>query len=375
MPKKSTEKTRKNKIRLIFLLAAAGIAAILIVVNFFFPFAYLDNRFSSLAANPRREGELRIHFLDVGQGDCVMLEFPDGKTAVIDAGPSDSESSRIPVLYAKALKIKKFDYLVSTHADDDHCGGFSRLLNEADVDCAYLPYDGLETAGEAYLSFYRKITAAAKSVNESRRYSSIVGEGYYMVFLSPRSKESNPAYADENDSSAVLWLDYGGASALFTADISSTVERSLLAEYALDNTIFDTADGRKVELDSSEILKVAHHGSAYSSSLEWLSLLNFRTAVVSCGAGNSYGHPSAAALHNLKEANPAAEIYRTDECGYVVVTIKPDGTYTTEYEKSRSSKQAKEAAEQTKRLFALGFIHTKHTKHTKRNTHTEETVC
>lgn len=355
--KKDKKKARKKKIGLIAFLTALGIAAILIVVNLFFPFAYIDNRFAAVAADPRKEGELRIHFLDVGQGDCTILEFPDGKTAIIDAGPPDSGSSRNLVLYAKALKIEKFDYLIATHTDQDHCGGFTRLLEEVSADCAYLPGVEPETAGATYQSFYRKITAQAKIVKESRRYASISGAGYYMVFLSPHSREVQTG-VDENDASAVIWLDYGGVSALFSGDISSAVESSLLSEYALDPTIFDPPDGLRVSLDSSEILKVAHHGSAYSSSLDWLRFINFRTAVISCGAGNAYGHPSATALNNLKTANSAAEIYRTDECGYVMITVEADGSYTTEFEKSTGVKGTEQVA-QARTLFALGYIQMK----------------
>lgn len=370
--RENSEKKRKNRIKAVVFLVVAGIAAILLAVNFFWPFEYWDNRFSSVAADPREEGELRIHFLDVGQGDCAILEFPDGKTAIIDAGPSDNASARNLVLYTRALKIKKFDYLVATHADEDHCGGFARLLRKVGVDCVYLPYDGLETGGAAYLSFYDEVVAQARSINFSERYASISGTGYYMVFLSPHSWAATAGQEiDENDASAVTWLDYGGVSALFTGDISASTEKSLLAEYALDNTIFDTADGLSVELDSTEILKVAHHGSAYSSSLEWLQLLNFQTAVVSCGAGNAYGHPSQTALSNLKTASAGAEIYRTDECGYIIVTIDGTGKYTVSCQNTApETEQTGRPAGAARELCALGYIQIK------RNAgYTEDSIC
>lgn len=335
-------------------LGLAAAIVILCVVNFFYPIEYWYNPYGSLSSAPRNEGELRIHFLNVGQGDCTILEFPDGKSGIIDCGPETSAARNV-VLYARALKIKKFDFLVCTHGDADHCGGFSTLLKQIPAGIAYIPYDGTANSGNAYLSFYERVCDKADAVKYSERYANIRGEGYYMVFLSPHSRAATAGEtADENEASAVTWLDYGGVSALFTADISVNAEYSLLAEYALDETIFDTADGLKVKLGESEILKVAHHGSAYSSSLEWLRFLNYETAVISCGAGNAYGHPSETALRNLRTANPDGRIYRTDQSGYVIVTIRKDGKYTVSTEQATANA---EGIKEIREIISLKYVH------------------
>jgi competence protein ComEC len=118
-----------------------------------------------------------------------------------------------------------------------------------------------------------------------------------------------------------------GVSALFPGDASTSVEQNILLDDRLG--FFEE---KKVDLKSTEILKVSHHGSADSSSLSFLQYLNVRTAVVSCGKDNEYGHPHETVIDSLKSVG--AEIYRTDEKGHVTVTVKRDGTYVANTIKS-----------------------------------------
>ena len=297
-------------------LAAGVIFIVIAVLAYFFPFRTLLPAYKLPA---RQEGELRLHFLDVGQGDCTLVEFQDGEVLVIDAGDGAFQTENKLIRYIKGLAPKSLSMLL-THADSDHLGGFKSLLEVFGTKEFYLPALSSDTADYGTL-----LAAIEKSGCEKAalsRYDTIVKEGAYLICLSPYSFGET----DENDSSAVLYLDCGGVNAVFCGDISSAREKLLTREYALDETLFDSGD-YKVRLDGVKLLKVAHHGSAYSSSEEWLSLLRPETSIISCGRGNDYSHPAEEALARIKAASPNGEIYRTDELGDVMVTIK-DGKYT-----------------------------------------------
>ncbi|MBQ9081065.1 MAG: hypothetical protein IJY26_00315, partial [Clostridia bacterium] len=239
-------------------------------------------------------------------------------------------------------------------ADKDHFGGVESVLNEVEVHHVYLPYQATLASEEAYLSLYQTALKKAFTVAYSERYMHIQGENYFLMFLSPKSPSFTEGMED-NEASAVVWLDYLGTSVLFAGDMTNQTEASLLHEYTLLDGIFDLKD-MHVNLESTEILKVAHHGSAYSSSLPWLELLNAETAIISCGAGNSYGHPSSQALENLRIANPDTQIYRTDECGTIVLTATGKSTYATVYENQSA---ASAAVFQEDGLLGLAYIKTK----------------
>ena len=102
----------------------------------------------------RREGELRIHFLDVGQGDCSIIEFPDGRTMIIDGGNGREENTSRILRYANALKIDRFDFLLLTHADSDHCGGLEQVLDVKGAGRVYMPDIRDPSVNDRYAAFY-----------------------------------------------------------------------------------------------------------------------------------------------------------------------------------------------------------------------------
>lgn len=294
----------------------------LIAVLFVAALAVFDCCFSYYALLPaadlsaRKEGELRLHFLDVGQGDCTVVEFPEGDVLVIDAG-GESRSDHIKLVrYLKGLHPVSVSML-ATHSDLDHIGGFSVLLSEFGAETFYLPafddgsgeYDALLAAAEE---------AGCRQVALSRYCTISRPCGAYLVCLSPYSSGET----DGNDASVVLYLSYLGTTAVLCGDISSAREKLLVRENALDETLF-SSETCSVRLSDTDILKVAHHGSADSSSAEWLDLLDAEVAVISCGRGNTYSHPAGETLDRLSAAG--AEIYRTDELGDIVIGIGADG--------------------------------------------------
>jgi len=329
------EKNRiEKKLRLIKLITLCVVMAAVLGLCIFSAFCPPDT-WKYYVRKPkldkRAEGELRIHFLDVGQGDATLIELPDGKVALIDGGDSRESTAETILRHMNALKIDTVDYLIVTHADADHCGSLARVLQCKKVLNAYLPIIKPENAGEAYQAFYAQLLEEECAMLYGSRAIQIGDSNsehpYTFSFLYPYSldaTEENAEYATDNNSeSSVLWLDYFGVSALFTGDAPTLTEGMLMRD---DEMGALSAYG--VDLKSTEILKVAHHGSNESSALEFLQYLQIQTAVISCGRDNIYGHPTSSVVDNLTAVG--ATTYRTDWHGSVIVTIRPQGEYDVE---------------------------------------------
>ena len=227
------------------------------------------------------EGELRIHFIDVGQGDCQLIEFPDGKVALIDGGDGRESTETTVLRYLNALKIDTIDYLVVSHDDADHCGALDKVLEQKKILNAYLPATKPENSNSEYAQFFARLLEEACTLQYSKSYLDLGNQesenGYSFVFLYPNLVDADTAQEDDNENSAVLWLDYQGVSALFTGDAPFSTEGALMRDDRLGLYEF-----LGVDLTSTEILKVAHHGSADGTSAEFLEYLRVKTAIVSC---------------------------------------------------------------------------------------------
>lgn len=276
----------------------------------------------------REEGELRVHFIDVGQGDCTLVELPDDKILLIDGG-NDVDTSTLNVMrYLHALKVDKIDYLLVTHADVDHCGGLSTVLKQYPVGTAFLPVADEQEAG-AYADFFNALKTSGCSYVYANRSVDLSQGGtypYVLRFLYPytlHTQDGATPPANDNEASAVAWLDYQGTSVLFTGDAPMATEEKLMRDDALG-----LLEPMHVQLSDTEILKVAHHGSADSTSAEFLRYLGVEHAVISCGEDNLYGHPSTAVYSSLLAEG--VEVLRTDKDGHVIATLLFSGEYTFE---------------------------------------------
>ncbi len=308
------EKKRRRLFKLLTLVLSVLLVIAVALVHYFIPFRSM---LSAYAFPVRKAGELRLHFLDVGQADCTIVEFPEGDIVLVDAGDGSWKNDNKLTRYLKGLKPQSLT-LVCTHADGDHSGGFENVIDLFGAKEVYFPV--LPSTASAYLRFEESVKRAGVAFDTMKRYDVVASaSGAYLCCLSPYSMgETN-----ENDASTVLYLYYGGVTALLCGDISSQREEKLLQEYQIDNTLFDKGE-YAVRLDGVDILKVAHHGSNSSSSSEWLSLLNPQTAIISCGKGNSYFHPSGDVVTRLQTVG--AQVRRTDELGDIIVNIL-DGEY------------------------------------------------
>lgn len=246
------------------------------------------------------DGLLRIHFIDVGQGDSIFTELPNGETMLIDAGPTGG----VTASYIKGLGCSRLDYVVATHPDADHITGMPQVLGSFSVGKFFMP-DKEHTTG----TFERMLNAVAANgcmAEYAFAGKTIVRTGDLSVsFVGPAK-----AYNENNSSSAVIKLVYKNNTVLFTGDAETDAETDMI------NAGFDL---------KADVLKVGHHGSTSSTSEAFLRAVSPKIAVISVGADNSYGHPAQPVLALLNGFG--VEIYRTDEAGTIV--IECDGTNYT----------------------------------------------
>lgn len=235
---------------------------------------------------------LYVHYIDVGQGDSELI-CCGGEYMLIDAGePSASDTV---VDYLNDHGIEKLEYVVCSHGHADHCGGLDAVVENFDVGTVFTsPYPGDTSSYEIFSDAVsaKGLDMTVPELGES--YS--LGEARFE-FIGPLEE-----YDNINDDSLVMRLEYGDTSFLFTGDMTSKAERNLLE------------DGANVKCD---VLKVGHHGSSSSSSYRFLYEAEPKIAVISCEAGNSYGHPHEEALSRLNDCG--AEVCRTDLEGSIII--------------------------------------------------------
>jgi competence protein ComEC len=258
---------------------------------------------------PAGSGELRVYFLDVGQGDAELILF-NNKTILIDAGETDRGDRVVADL--KKLGVMRIDLLVATHAHSDHIGGMEAVLAAFPV--SRVLDAGVPSSSSLYGQFLTGIDNRGIPYTVAEQGQTIdLDPALPILVLSPPEKRLND---DANENSVVLRVSYGTVDFLFTGDLGGDAEDALAKSgYALD----------------AEILKVGHHGSSSSTGKAFLARVHPETAVIETGADNPYGHPHASTLQRLAAAG--ATVYRTDTDGMVLVETN-GASYTVTTEKS-----------------------------------------
>lgn len=252
---------------------------------------------SGLDGTVSSNGTLKVHYIDVGQADSILVQTPNGKNMLIDAG-NNADSSKV-VAYLKSHGVNKIDVLVGTHPHEDHIGGMTTVVNSFNIGKVYMPKvshttktytDLIKAIGNKGL----KITEATTGVNID-----IDSSLSKLIIIAPNSK----TYDNMNDYSAVIRLVYKSTSFLFAGDAAEASEHEMVS-----NGISLSAD----------VLKIGHHGSSTSTTPAFLKAVAPKYAVISVGKDNDYGHPNPAALSRLNQAK--VEIYRTDISGTIIVS-------------------------------------------------------
>ncbi|MBI4090264.1 MAG: MBL fold metallo-hydrolase [Candidatus Kerfeldbacteria bacterium] len=259
----------------------------------------------ALWSGPAADGGWRLIALDVGQGDAILLQTPDGSDVLVDGGPDERVVERLTKFMSPSDRT--LELVVLTHPDADHVGGLPAVAEHFRIERV------LETAVRSP-SRADRTWEAALDAQQTVRLKAASGQamtigGVEITVLWPPA--DTPADAEpRNDTSVVLHLRYGEVDILLTGDISSDVEQRLVATGVLPDV---------------EVLKVPHHGSISSSSQEFLDALKPETAVISVGRNNRYGHPHPVVLRRLERRG--IEVRRTDVDGDVVLTVDGNGLH------------------------------------------------
>ena len=245
------------------------------------------------AAEPEVSGSLEVHYIDVGQADCILLQC-GGAHMLIDGG--NVEDSDLVVSYLLDQEVTTLDYVVNTHAHEDHVGGLPGVLAVFETKNIWCPVK--EYSSSCFEDFVKYADQQDLELVCPEPGSTYDLGGAEVTVLGPVRDDY-----DTNNSSIVLRVDYGATSFLFTGDAETTAEKDILeAGYDV----------------SATVLKVGHHGSETSSSYQWLREVGAEYAVIQVGTGNSYGHPHELILSRLRDADMT--VYRTDLQGHIVCT-------------------------------------------------------
>lgn len=236
--------------------------------------------------------DLRIYFFDVGQADSILITN-NGHNMLIDAG-NNEDGSKLVTYLQEELQITKLEYVVGTHPHEDHIGGLDDIINNFDVENVYLP-DVTTTT-----KTFEDVLDAIESKNLSITIPEIdntfkLGEADFTVLYTGSNTK------DLNASSIVLKMVFGNYSYLFTGDATEEVEEII--------------QNKNIDVD---VLKVAHHGSSYSSTESFLEKVSPSYAIISVGENNSYNHPGEDTIKRLQKYTD--KIYMTKDLGTIVLT-------------------------------------------------------
>lgn len=321
---KLKKKTRK---KLYTLVASLVLFAVVFLLYHFGILDTLlgDTTTTTTLAVPPAEGTIEIHMIDVGQADAILIDSGDGYM-LIDAADRTNASKGALDDYLEALGITTLEWLVLTHPDADHIGGAQMILEEYVVENVLLSdrthssatYTNMLQAilEEEGVSIHIVETDDTLDTDTDditaalyRPGDAFLWDGIGFTVLGPFSAEDN------NNSSVVLRMQYGDATALFTGDAEEDEEEEILEHISAD-------------LLNVDLLKAGHHGSETSTTDAFLAAVSPTVALISCGEGNEYGHPHSATLNKLQAAG--VTVYRTDLAGDVVMvcdgvsfTLKP----------------------------------------------------
>lgn len=241
------------------------------------------------------ENKMIVHYIDVGQGDCILIQV-NNKNLLIDSGPSSSRKDLLD--YLEKLNIKKFDYIIATHPHEDHIGNMDTIIKRYSIGSFYSPK--VISSSTTFENMISALVDKNLKVNVLKKgFKGIdLGENVKFQVFSPAEN----LFSDNlNDYSPIIKITFLNNSFLFTGDAEISTEETVLSQ---NNNL------------NCDILKVGHHGSSTSTSLDFLTSVNPSVAIISVGKNNSYGHPTSELLSLLDYFN--IRTIRTDINGTII---------------------------------------------------------
>ena len=240
---------------------------------------------------------LKVHYLDVGQGDSIFIELPNNETMLIDA--AESYQSENIINYLKNLNYQKIDYVIGTHPHTDHIGGLKNIINTFEIGKIYMPK--VVSTTKTYESLLMAIKDKNLKINTAKAGTSIIDTDTLKIkILAP----NNSIYTELNNYSVVTKITYGTTKFLFMGD----------AEKLSENEIKENV--------TADVIKIGHHGSNTSSSIDFIKKVNAKYGIISVGLNNKYNLPKEETITNWE--NSGTKIYLTSTNG--TIRASSDGT-------------------------------------------------
>ena len=240
---------------------------------------------------------LKVHYLDVGQGDSIFIELPNNETMLIDA--AESYQSENIINYLKNLNYQKIDYVIGTHPHTDHIGGLKDIINTFEIGKIYMPK--VVSTTKTYESLLMAIKDKNLKINTAKAGTSIIDTDTLKInILAPNSE----TYTELNNYSVVTKITYGTTKFLFMGDAEKLSENEIKENVAAD------------------VIKIGHHGSNTSSSIDFIRKVNAKYGIISVGLNNKYNLPKEETITNWE--NSGTKIYLTSING--TIRASSDGT-------------------------------------------------
>ena len=240
---------------------------------------------------------LKVHYLDVGQGDSIFIELPNNETMLIDA--AESYQSENIINYLKNLNYQKIDYVIGTHPHTDHIGGLKNIINTFEIGKFFMPK--VVSTTKTYESLLMAIKDKNLKINTAKAGTSIIDTDALKInILAP----NNSIYTELNNYSVVTKITYGTTKFSFMGD----------AEKLSENEIKENV--------TADVIKIGHHGSNTSSSIDFIKKVNAKYGIISVGLNNKYNLPKEETITNWE--NSGTKIYLTSTNG--TIRASSDGT-------------------------------------------------
>lgn len=309
-------------------LVFSAITVLVLLCSIFFSspleFAFnLKPNMSGIAPNT-----LQVHFVDVGQGDAILIRFPNNQTMLVDSGPKFAKDKLFYYINNVFFNNneREFDYVMLTHSDEDHAGNMVQVLDSYKVNTFFRPHifsQNLESEvleynpsyhGANTLTYDLVVQKLHKLQNEGMQVlfseggQTIKSDNEVVLELLAPNKQN---YSNNNDFSPIVLVEFNNFKFMLTGDATSVVESEVLSFY-------------NEEYLDVDVLKLGHHGSATSTSYEFLSVVKPEYAIVSAGKNNSYNHPSAQVISTIEQydeefsKNLSQNILQTQNVGNIV---------------------------------------------------------
>ncbi|MHB8578827.1 MAG: DNA internalization-related competence protein ComEC/Rec2 [Ignavibacteriaceae bacterium] len=249
---------------------------------------------------------LNVYAIDVGQGDAFLLKFPNGKTALVDAGMASFDfdnGERVIDPLLTQFKIKKVDYAFISHFDVDHYGGFVSLIEKNRIEKVFIP--DIDSTIQKEIKFQQFLIH--RKILFERYTKNCFSVGNCKIYILNDRQKLDAKKTTSNNKSGIIKIVYGKTSALFTGDVDAKGEKYYAETYG--------------SFLNSDVLKISHHGSNFCSSEEFLNCVKPKISLISVGIKNKFGHPSNEVLERLKKYK--SEVIRTDKQRGIL--LKSDG--------------------------------------------------